>query len=58
MPHLEPAVIFHYNVCKVDSLSAAHKLPYLRVVVSANVISHKVAVDAVSPPLLLVQEKV
>lgn len=54
----EPAIIFHHNISKVNPLPAAHKLPDLWVVVRADVVPDKVAVQAVPPAFLLVKQDV
>lgn len=54
----EPAVVFRHHVGEVDPLPAPDELPYLGVVVGANVVAHEVAVQAVFPALLLVQENI
>lgn len=55
---LEPAVIFHHRVGKIDPFSAPNELPQFWATVHPNVVAHKVAVDAVPPSLLLVQDDV
>lgn len=50
----ESSVELHHNISEVNPLPAADELPDLRMVVSANVVAHKVPVDAVPAPLLLV----
>lgn len=56
--HLKASVIFSDFVCKVNLLPLGQELPELGPVVHADVISHKVPVYAVPPPLLLVQQQV
>ena len=56
--HPEAAVVLHHRVGEVDPLAAPHELPHLGVVVQADVVAHKVTVQAVPPALLLVQEDV
>lgn len=56
--HLEASIIFGDFVCKVDLFSLGQELPELGPIVHAEVISHKVPVYAVSPPLLPVQQQV
>lgn len=54
----ESSVKLHHNVGKVNPFSAADKLSDLRMVVSSDVVTHKVPVDAVPAPLLLVKQDV
>lgn len=54
----ESSVELHHNVSKVNPLPTANKLPDLWMVVSSNVVAHKVPVEAVPAPLLLVQQDV
>lgn len=56
--YLEPPVILGDGVRKVDLLPLAHKLLQFRVLLHANVVPDEVPVDAVSSPLLLVQQQV
>lgn len=56
--NLEAAVIFCDFVCKVDLFSFAQELPELRPVIHTQVVTDKVSVEAVSPPLLPVQQQV
>lgn len=56
--NLEPAVVFCDFVCKVNFFSLGQKLPKLRPVVHTQVVTYKVSVDAVPPPLLPVQQQV
>lgn len=56
--HLKPSVIFSYSVCKIDLLPLAHKLAELGPVLHADVISHKIPVNAVPSSLLLVQQQI
>lgn len=58
VPYLETSIVLHYCVCKINPLSAPHKLAQLRPPVHPNVIPDKVPVDAVSSPLLLVQDNI
>lgn len=55
---LEASVIFGDLVSKVDLLSFAQELPQLRPVVHAQVVAHKVPVEAVPSPLLSVQQQI
>lgn len=54
----ESSVELHHNVSEVNPLPAADKLSDLWMVVSSNVVTHKVPVYAVPAPLLLVQQDV
>lgn len=54
----ESSVELHHDVSEVNPLPAADKLPDLWMIVGSDVVAHKVPVDAVSAPLLLVQEDV
>lgn len=54
----ESPVMFHHNVSKVDSFSAANKLSDLRMVIGPDVVAHKVPVDAVLAALLFVQHNI
>lgn len=56
--NLEAAVIFCDFVCEVDLLSLAQELSQLGPVIHAQVVTYKVPVEAVSPPLLPVQQQV
>lgn len=56
--YLEPPVILGHCVCKIDLLSLAHELLEFWVLLHPDVIPNEVPVDAVSPPLLLVQQEV
>lgn len=56
--YLEPPVILGDGVSKVDLLPLAHKLLQFRVLLHPNVVPDEVPVDAVSSPLLLVQQQV
>lgn len=50
--HLEPAVKLVHRVSEVDALPLGQKLPQLGPLLQAEVISNKVPVEAVLPPLL------
>lgn len=54
----ESSVKLHHDVSKVNPFSAANKLSDLGMVVGSDVVTHKVPVDAVPAPLLLVQQDV
>lgn len=56
--YLEPPVVLGHRVCKIDLLPLAHKLLELGVLLHPDVIPNEVPVNAVSPPLLLVQQEV
>lgn len=56
--NLETTVIFGDFLCKVDLFSLAQELPELRSVIHTQVVSYKVSVQTVSPPLLPVQQQV
>lgn len=55
---LEAPIVFRDLVRKVDLLPLAQELSQLRPVVHAQVVAHKVPVEAVPPPLLPVQQQV
>lgn len=56
--HLEPAIEFIDRICKVDALPLGQKLSQLRPLLQSEVVSNKVPVDAVLPPLLGVVQDV
>lgn len=56
--NLEAAVIFRDFVCEVDLLSLAQELSELRPVIHTQVVTYKVSVETVSPPLLPVQQQI
>lgn len=58
VPHLEPAVELVHRIGKVNALSLGQKLPQLGSLLQAEVISNKVPVDAVLPPLFGVVQDV
>lgn len=49
--HLKPSVIFVDGVSKIYSFSLAHKLAKLWLILHAQVVSHKIAIDAISAAL-------
>lgn len=56
--HLEPAVKLVDRVCEVDSLPLGQELSELRPLLQSQVVTYKVPVDAVPPPLLRVVQDV
>lgn len=56
--HLESPVVLVDSLCKVHSLSLPHEGPQSRVVVQADVVAHKVPVEAVTPPFFLADKQV
>lgn len=56
--NLEAAVIFCDFVCEVDLFSLAQELSELRPVIHSQVVTYKVSIETVSPPLLPVQQQV
>lgn len=56
--NLEAAVIFRDFVCEVDLFSLAQELSKLRPVIHSQVVTYKVSIETVSPPLLPVQQQV
>ena len=55
---LEAAVVFRDFIRKVDLFSLAQELSQLGPVIHTQVVADKVSVEAVSPPLLPVEQKV
>lgn len=49
--HLKPSVIFVDRVSKIYSFSLAHKLAKLWLILHTQVVSHKIAIDAISAAL-------
>ena len=56
--YLEPSVILVDSGSKLDSLSFANKGPQLWVVIQTEVVSHKIPVETVASPLLLLVQQV
>lgn len=56
--NLEAAVVFGDFVCKVDLLPLGQELSQLGPIIHAQVVTYKVSVKAVSPPLLPVQQQI
>lgn len=56
--HLEPAVKLVDRICKVDPLPFGQELSQLRFLLQSEIISNKVPVDAVLPPLFGVVQDV
>lgn len=56
--YLEPPVVLGDCIREIDFLPLAHKLLEFWVLLHPNVIPDEIPIDAVSPPLLLVQQEV
>lgn len=56
--HLEPAIKLVDRISKVDTLPLGEKLSQFRPLLQTEVVSNKVSVDAILPPLLGVVQDV